>query len=870
MKPERWSQIDALFERALEIPAGDRGAFLELACRGDGALRNAVERLLAADERARTFLELPASLQNEETAVAGTHLGPYRIDRLLSHGGMGTVYLATRDDGQFERQVALKLLQAPLGGIGGIDDPEALQRFRAERQVLARLEHPAIARLYDGGETAGGIPFLVMEYVEGLPLDLYCDRNRLGIDDRLRLFLRLLDAVAYAHSNLLVHRDVKPANILVTAQGEPKLLDFGIAKQLAGQPSGEPTSFRLMTPAYASPEQVRGESITTASDVYSLGVVLYELLCGRSPYRLGSAGPHELETAILHRQPEKPSQALDGPGLEEIGAARRARPGELRRKLRGDLDTLALAALRKEPHRRYRSVDELAADVERYLGAFPISARRETALYSAGKLARRHPIGTALAGLALTLIAALFAGVLDQRDRAERERDKARLAMAFLVDVFEQADPYQRGGEKVSARELLETGARRASRDLAGDPEVQATLLDALGRAALGLGHTDQAEPLLRRALALRRKTARGSLELADSLESVAWLDFLRGDYPAAETLYREALGLRRRLAPGAPSSTRIAANLNHLGTVLVERSQSTGAERSREIESLHREALAIYRETEGPDGKGVADSLFQLGRVLQNRGELAEAERLLREVLRIDLALLGETHPETSHCRRALAQVLIARGGLPEAERLLRQALAAQREVLPADHPDIAWTKNDLALVRFRSGDAVEAELLFREVLATASAGLGQSHAHTLLVLHNLASALVEQRKFAEAARLHEKALAGRLALYGERHVYVAFSLAGLARALSGLGRHGKAIDRARRSLAISRGLLQPGHPDSVPALRAMGIVLLNAGRPAEARPFLREALAILRRTQAPRGYQVVQAENLLKEARR
>ena len=865
MKPERWSQIDALFDRALEIPTRDRDAFLENACRGDGALRNAVERLLAADERARTFLELPASLQGEETAAAGTHLGPYRIDKLLSQGGMGTVYLATRDDGQFERQVALKLLQAPLGGIGGIRDPETLQRFRAERQVLARLEHPSIARLYDGGETAGGIPFLVMEYVEGLPLDLYCDRNRLGIDDRLRLFLRLLDAVSYAHRNLLVHRDIKPANILVTAQGEPKLLDFGIAKRLAGdQPAGTQTSFRLMTPAYASPEQVRGESITTASDVYSLGVVLYELLCGRGPYRLES----ELETSILHRQPEKPSKALDGSGLEEIAAARRARPGELRRKLRGDLDTLVLTALRKEPHRRYRSVDELAADVERYLGAFPISARRETALYSAGKLARRHPIGTALAGLALSLIAVLFAGVLDQRDRAERERDKAQLAMSFLVDVFEQADPYQRGAGDVSARELLDTGVRRASRDLAGDPEVQATLLDALGRAALGLGHADQAEPALRRALALRRKTARGSLELADSLESVAWLDFLQGDYSAAETLYREALGLRRRLARGDPS-TRIAFNLTHLATVLVERSQSTDAERSREIESLLREALAIYREAEGPDGKGVADSLFQLGRLLQTRGELAEAERLLREVLRMDLARLGETHPETSHCRRALAQVLVTRAELPEAERLVRQALEAQRKVLPAEHPDIAWTKNDLALVRFRSGDAVEAELLFREVLATASANLGESHANTLLVLHNLANALVEQRKFAEAARLHEKALAGRLALYGERHVYVAFSLAGLARALSGIGRHGKALDRARRSLAISRELLQPGHPDSVPALRAMGIVLLNAGRPAEARPFLRRTLAILRRTQAPRAYQVAQAEALLQATR-
>ena len=433
--------------------------------------------------------------------------------------------------------------------------------------------------------------------------------------------------------------------------------------------------------------------------------------------------------------------------------------------------------------------------------------------------------------------------------------------MDFLVGVFEQADPYHKGTEDVSARRLLETGARRASRELSGEPEVQAALLNALGLAHLGLGHAGDAAPLLRKALALRRKTAPESLELADSLESVAWLEFLQSDYDKSEARFREALALRRRLSDGSP---RVALVLNRLGTVLVERYQSGDPERSREIESLHREALGIYQEVPGPDGRGVADSLFHLARLLKERGELGEAERLYREALRIDLARLGETHPETSHCRRALALTLIAEGKLVEAERLLRQALAAQRRVLPRGHPDIAWTTNDLALVRYRGGHFADAEPFLRESLASAAANLGESHAHTLLLVHNLANALQEQGKSGEAAQLYEKALAGRLALYGERHIYVAFSQAGLARALSDLGRRDEALDLARRSLEVTRELLEEGHPDSAAVLRTLGTVLLDAGRPAEAEPYLRESLNLLRRTRA-HDFQIARTEILL-----
>jgi serine/threonine protein kinase/tetratricopeptide (TPR) repeat protein len=864
---ERWSAIDALFDQALELPPDERSAFFDQACRGDPGLRDAVERLLAADEDAGTFLERPplvpgSGIEVGEEAAEGSRFGPYRIERLLSHGGMGAVHLATRDDGQFERRVALKLLRP------GAHDPEALQRFRAERQILARLEHPSIARLYDGGETDDGVPFLVMEYVEGVPLDAYCDRNRLGIDERLRLFRRLLDAVAYAHQNLLVHRDLKPANILVTAEGEPKLLDFGIAKQLVRGRESDPglTRFRVMTPGYASPEQVRGEAITTASDVYALGVVLYELLCGRSPYRLERGLPHELEVAILDQEPEKPSQALDRgnePSSAVIAAARRARPRELRRKLRGDLDTIVLTALRKEPQRRYRSVVELAADVDRYLDEMPVSARPDTPLYRAGKFVRRHRLSLALAGLALVLIAGLFLSLVQQRRRAERERDKSREALAFLVDVFEHADPYQEGAENVSARELLQTGARRARRELSGDPEIQAGLLDAIGQASVGLGRLDDAAPLLERSLAIRRGLP-PSLELAESLEHAGWLRFLRSDYDTAEPMLREAVALRRRLSSRVGSAwPQLAASLVQLATVMTERYQSTDEERSREIEGHLLEALGIYRQA--ADEPGAASSLFQLAKVKKDRGDLAGAESLYRQVLAIQRRLYGEDHPEVAQCRRALALTLIAQAKPDEAKALLRQALASQRKVLPKDHPDIAATLNDLALAYTRTADYAAAEPLYREALASELANHGEDHADTATVLFNLASAVQNLGRLEEAASLHERSLATRRALYGEKHIYVAQVEALLARVRSDQGRHAEALDLARRAVETGRALLEPGHTELMGPLRALGTALLNAGRPAEAEPYLREALDILRKTKAPGYFQTARVEVLL-----
>jgi serine/threonine protein kinase len=867
VESKRWQEVDALFAVALETAPEERQGLLDRLCRNDARLRAAVERLLAVDAEAATFLELPApaiaSLTGGPAAAAGARLGPYRLQRLLGRGGMGTVFLARRDDGQFERTVALKILRY------GADDPETRARFRTERQILSRLEHPAIARLYDGGETPQGGPFLVMEHVQGLPLDVYCDRNRLEIDGRLELFRRLLDAVAYAHQNLLVHRDIKPSNVLVTAAGEPKLLDFGIAKQLESDGAAATTRMRPRTPGYASPEQVRGESITTASDVYALGVVLYELLCGRSPYRVAHGLDCELESAILEQEPEPPSQALErppGPGEPdrgEIAAARRARPRELRWALRGDLDTIVLTALRKEPQRRYCSVAELAADIDRFRRALPISAHPETALYRTAKFVRRHTAGVLLAALSLTLCLALLVSLQLQRNRAQRERDKTRQALDFITDVFAQADPAQQGADKVSARDLLKIGARRASIELAGDPLVQAELMRTVGTASLGLGEAAEAAPLLQRALALYRENAPATPEMARALEDLATLRLHQTDFETAEHLLREAVALRSRLL--GEESFPVAEDLNRLGTVLAERYQSADPARSREIERLHRRALAIYGRLEGPDGPGTADSLRSLAKVLRNRGELAAAEHLARKALSINLAHRGPSHVEVPLSRRMLAVVLIDKAKFDEARRELREALAVQLEILPPDHPDLTFTRNDLALVASRSGAYDEAERLLRRVLRDQIARFGPDHAHTATVLVNLAGALQGQGKLEEAAILQERALAIRLARFGERHFDVGQSLGALARLRSDQGRHAEALALARRSLQLGREILPPGHRDLAWPLRTLGLVLLEAGRPAQAQPLLRESLALLRRTQPPGFFQTARVEVLL-----
>jgi eukaryotic-like serine/threonine-protein kinase len=566
---EEWQRIEAILDDVLELEGEARREALDRACKGDARLRAQLESLVAADSRAESFLETPAAeyaaglvraASDEYEPLGGDmqpgqQIGPYRLIREIGRGGMGRVFLADRADGQFEQQVALKLVRGVQSG------GEILQRFLRERQILARLHHPNIARLLDGGMTPDGRPYFAMEYVSGEPITTYCDARTLDLHARLDLFTAVCDAVQYAHQNLVVHRDLKPSNALVTPDGEVKLLDFGIAKVLHEheEAGGDPTLTRLgtgpMTPEYAAPEQVRGEPVTTATDVYALGALAYELLTGRGPHRLTRLTAAEVERAITGRDVERPSAAVTrarpGPDGEQpaelVARTRRTDPHRLRRALKGDLDTIVMKALQKEPARRYASAGAFVDDIRRYRGGLPIAARRDSMGYRAGKFVRRHAIGVGATALILATLVAGLIGTAWQARVASREAAKAREVSRFLAGLFAVSDPALANASKITARELLDRGATRIETELAHQPAVQSEMMLLLGRIYRDLSVYDRAQPLLERSLQLRRANAgRDDEHVADATSELGQLALEAGRPLDAERLQRETLALRR------------------------------------------------------------------------------------------------------------------------------------------------------------------------------------------------------------------------------------------------------------------------------------------------------------------------------------
>ncbi|HSK76678.1 MAG TPA: serine/threonine-protein kinase [Thermoanaerobaculia bacterium] len=705
-------------------------------------------------------------------------IGAYRIGRELGRGGMGTVYEAVRD-GDFDRRVAVKVLRR------GMDSEDVLRRFATERQILANLDHPNIARLYDGGTTPDGRPYFVMEAIEGEPVDRYCERLKLATPERLRLFLTVCSAVASAHQSLVVHRDLKPSNILVTADGVPKLLDFGIAK-LLGPDEGEGAeatvaTSRLMTPGYASPEQVQGGAVTTASDVYSLGVLLHELLTGKRLRRTGKGDP------------QRPSAAVE--------------TSELKRRLRGDPDAIVAMALREEPSRRYGSVEQLAEDVRRHLGSEPVLARRGTVSYRAGKFVRRNRVALGV-GLAFVGLAAAFvASTVVQSARTARERDKAEQALAFLVDLFEVADPGESRGDEITAREILDRGAGRVERELAGRPEAQAALQETLGRVYRKLGVHERAEPLLRSSLALRRK-ALGPRhpDVAVSLTSLGDLLQIEGVYDEAERCYREALELRREAF--GPEHPEVAASLNNLADLLHDKGDLRAAG------PLYREALAMRRRLFAPPHPDLAASLNNLALLHHDQGEYDEAEALYREALGMRRTLFGDVHPDVATSYNNLAALLQARRDYAGAEPLYRRALAVQRRVLGERHSNVLFTLRNFGMMLVAKGEPAEGERRLREAAALEAEIFRPDHPERATTLHDLGLAVSAQGRNAEAEALFREAIERYRASLPAGHPYLAHPLVALGRLLLKQGDTAAAEPLLAEALEIRRQALPPDHP--------------------------------------------------------
>ncbi len=778
---DRWRRVDEVFARVAELPPDDQPGALARLCGTDRALRDEVSALLAADRAADKFLERTgiggegARPSRPETG----RIGDYRLLRLVSEGGMGAIYLAARADDLYQRRVAIKLIRS------AADSEEVRYRFQVERQILATLEHPYIARLYDAGVTPEGAPYLVLEWVQGQPIDAWCDDNRLPVRPRLELFLKVCEAVEFAHRNLLVHRDLKPDNILVNAAGEPKLLDFGIAKPLAPEAFEQTvrqtaTGMALMTPRYASPEQVLGQPVTTATDVYALGVVLNELLTGALPYRLTQRSAHELAQQILTAEPLSPSQTIAALGAgtttgsvsaETVCQQRRASAAELRRRLRGDLDTIVLTALRKEPDRRYPSVARLAQDIRDHLADQPISARPDTWRYRTAKLIRRHPLALSAGALAIAA-AGFFAVTLAlQSARIAAEAEKSSQALAVLVEVFRASDTVASGGREVSAREVLDAAAARIAGDPQRAPELIATLYDALGQVYLNLGLLPEAERLLEQAdQAWMAGDARGAGPGRTSANR-ARLRLAQDDAAGARGLAERAVAALD--AADAPVS-ELAGALNLLGTALARLGELERAE------AAHHRAREALEGLPGDRTDALSETYLALGSIALARSQFGVANSLYRQALALLLERYGERHPRYAATLARHAEVLQAQGAAAEAESVLRQALEIQRAALAPDHPDVHASMLRLGNALEAGGRAAEAEDLYRQALVLARAGARP--VATAASLRALGGLLARTDRLAEAQRTLSAAVGLLEDRFGAADVRIAGALSELA----------------------------------------------------------------------------------------
>ena len=877
LTPERWQQVSAILDEALELDGRARSAFLDRVCAGDEELRARIEGLLVADADSNGFLEAPAGHHlpdlvppvSPDGPSAGTLIGPYRVLRELARGGMGEVCLAERADGQFDQCVALKLIRQGMG------TGELHRRFLAERRILARLNHPNIARLLDGGITADGQPWFAMEYVDGQPLMAWCEARHATLAARLALFRDVCEAVRYAHQSLVVHRDLKPSNLLVTPPGQVKLLDFGIAKLLDEAPvsteDGQQspatrTELRLLTPEYAAPEQIRGEPVTTATDVYALGAVLYELLTGQRAHRFERNTLAEMERVVCETEPTRPSQAA---------------PAARRRELSGDLDTIVLKALEKSPSRRYPSVEALLEDLRRYDDGLPIRARPDSLAYRLHKFIRRHRAGAAMSLLAAVLACAGLGATVYQARAKAREAEKARQVKDFLVSLFQVADPAQSRGREITARELLDRGVRRVDSALGRQPAMQEELLGILGtihrelglyaradslfaRAVVAaeraygpdhpevaarltdrgtslkeLGELAAAESVYQRALAIRRRVLGPEhVDVAYTMGELASTFSDEGKYQPAESLFRAvlALDLRHR----GPADLEVATDLENLGVLLGERDNFAGAD------SAYRAALRIQKRHLDPNHPKVINILGNIATNLGDMGRYVEAESLHRQVLTARRRLFPEGHPDVAWSLHTLAALLEQTGRWAEAESLEVEALAQRRRLLGPDHPVTMQTLNNLAIVRYRMGDLAGAEPAFREALRTWEAKLGPDHAYTDRARNNLGAVLSEAGKYAEAESLLRRSLAASVRTLGDSALDAAVTRRTLGVLLHRTGRLREAERSLRMALATYRSELPDSHPRAAEALTGLGQVLTDRGRAREAEPLLREALAI------------------------
>ena len=718
ISPEQWREISPLLDSALSISEEERGTWLATLRVERPDLAEVLETLLdehrvLAEER---FLLHDPPRPNQHT-VTGQIVGAYRLVSQIGKGGMGNVWLAERADGRFDRQVAVKFLHFALAS------QAAVERFKREGKILGQLGDPHIAELIDAGVTHSGEPYLVLEYVRGKQIDEYCDERTLEVGARVRVFLDVLSGVARAHANLTVHRDIKPSNVLVSDSGDVKLLDFGIAKLLGATNSVAATQLTLeggggMTPLFAAPEQVTGSAITTATDIYALGALLYLLLTGRHPLGPGPHSPAVLIKAIVDVEPPRASDAVEAINAESTAVKRRSTSEKLRRQLRGDLDTIIAKTLKKNPAERYSSVTALADDLRRYLKHEPISARPDTIGYRTAKFIRRNRTAVTLSALTLlATITGVSSTVIQartarrQRDLAFRERDRANRISEFVTNMFKVADPSEARGNSVTAREILDKASKEIDPGLANDPGLQAEMMHVMGNVYRRLGLYSTAQSLLERSVDIgRRADGPRSPEVLSAMNDLATVLVEQTRPTDAEKLQREALDLEQgSLGPENPITL---STMSDLATSMLEEG------RYAEAVDLATRVLQTQSRLLGTYDARTLGTMYNLAIGLGRAGHFAESERLQRQAIDVGSRALGPDSPEVLNAMGNLGATLIFMGRYAEAETILQQTFQAQKRVLGLQHPETAHSAYNLACVSARQGHRDNALTVLREAI--------------------------------------------------------------------------------------------------------------------------------------------------------
>jgi len=771
LSPEQWRALAPYLDQALEMDETQRSAWLSALAGENPTLAAQLSPLLAEHARLAKvgFMDAnPAVPQFSRQGLAGQVVGAYTLVSPIGQGGMGTVWLAKRNDGRFERRVAVKFLNQAL--VCGTNE----ERFKREGNILGRLKHPHIAELVDAGVSASGFPYIVLEYVEGDPITRYSDLQKLNIQDRIRLFLDVASAVAHAHANLIVHRDLKPSNVLVSKGGQVKLLDFGIAKLIETEDSENALTAltapggQVLTPEFAAPEQIAGAPVTTATDVYALGVLLYLLLTGQHPAGPSLRSPAQLVRAIVDTEPQRLSEIVtaahaDPKTVTDNAAQRTTTPDKLQRLLRGDLDPIVGKSLKKDPRERYASVTEFADDLRRYLNHEPISARPDAFAYRARKFIRRNRVPVSLAGLALAALVVGLAGTLiqarkaeQQRDSAFRERDRANRITTFMTDMFKTSDPSEAHGNSVTAREILDKAATQIDTGLSNDPAEQARMMYVMGQVYDSLGLMAKGRSLLERAVDLQQKML--GPEAPETLTSKSLLSVIlleQNNYAEAERLQSETLAARRRVL-----------GLEHPDTV---RSMSRLAGvyswqgRNSEAEELEREALAIDRRVLGPEHPEtlmLTNSLVAIYNAAEDSAHYEEAEKLQLDAFAAERRVFGPEHPDTLNAMYNMAALLRLEGRYGESERVYREMLPVLGRVLGPEHSDTLSLRNNLTIVLAKQGRYQEAEQLYRETRVIQQRVFGPNDSNAANSTYNLACLAAVQGHRDQALSLLAEAL--------------------------------------------------------------------------------------------------------------